>query len=123
MGNGAGAAASAHNGAAIDRHEAVFRVNFAPVRGFEQFVGRRTTYRVLGPAPAAYLAAHGLPPGGLLPAPRRAPAPAGASGADAAAEVSPCPPCAFESFCRNSDRPRVAAVEASASPRRLTPRA
>ena len=49
--------------------QAVFRVNFAPVRGFEQFVGRRTTYRVLGPAPAAYLAAHGLPPGGLLPHP------------------------------------------------------
>ena len=44
-------------------------MNFAPVRGFEQFVGRRTTYRVLGPAPAAYLAAHGLPPGGLLPHP------------------------------------------------------
>ena len=33
-------------GKAIDAHEAVIRVNAAPVRGFESAVGSRTTWRV-----------------------------------------------------------------------------
>jgi len=57
-------------GRAIDQHEAVFRINTAPVRGFEEYVGSRETFRVLnGPyeqyvagLPAAYPRGWGTPP-------------------------------------------------------------
>ena len=35
----------------IDQHEAIFRVNDAPVSGYERFVGARTTVRVWGSIP------------------------------------------------------------------------
>ena len=41
-------------GGAIDEHDAVWRINDAPVRGFERFVGSRETVRVLN-APLPYL--------------------------------------------------------------------
>lgn len=37
------------DGSAIDRHEAVFRANLAVTEGWEQYVGRRTTVRVINP--------------------------------------------------------------------------
>ena len=42
----AGSLRGADFGAAIDAHDAVIRVNAAPVRGHEAAVGRRTTWRV-----------------------------------------------------------------------------
>ena len=35
------------NGEEIDAHDAIIRVNVAPVRGFEAFVGRRTTFDIV----------------------------------------------------------------------------
>eukprot|EP00899_Mesostigma_viride_P016726 jgi/Mesvir1/25054/Mv11898-RA.1 len=35
------------NGQDIDSHDAVIRLNMAPVRGYEQYVGRRTTFNVV----------------------------------------------------------------------------
>lgn len=37
------------DGAAIDRHEAVFRANLAVTEGWEKYVGKRTTVRVINP--------------------------------------------------------------------------
>ena len=37
------------DGAAIDAHDAVFRANLAVTSGFEEYVGRRTTVRVINP--------------------------------------------------------------------------
>jgi len=37
----------ASHGADIDSHDAVFRINYAPIEGFEQFVGSRTTFDVI----------------------------------------------------------------------------
>ena len=36
------------HGALIDGHQCVFRVNHAPTAGFEDYVGRKTTHRVIG---------------------------------------------------------------------------
>ena len=36
------------HGALIDGHQCVFRVNHAPTRGYEDYVGRKTTHRVIG---------------------------------------------------------------------------
>lgn len=46
-------------GSEIDAHDAVWRINGAPVRGYEQFVGSRETVRVLNAAHPSYL--HQLP--------------------------------------------------------------
>ena len=35
-------------GAVIDGHQCVFRVNHAPTSGYEGYVGRKTTHRVIG---------------------------------------------------------------------------
>eukprot|EP00899_Mesostigma_viride_P000094 jgi/Mesvir1/10085/Mv25061-RA.1 len=35
------------NGENIDRHDAVFRINLAPVEGFEKYVGSKTTFNVV----------------------------------------------------------------------------
>ena len=42
----AGALLKANNGTAIDAHDAVFRLNLAPTKGYEQHVGSRTTYDI-----------------------------------------------------------------------------
>lgn len=47
VGNSRGLTNSDFHGAAIDAHDAVFRVNLAPTRLYEPYVGNRTTYRVL----------------------------------------------------------------------------
>ena len=48
-------------GAAIDRHTAVFRINLAPVAGFEADVGRHTTFRVATHYPWRILASSHRP--------------------------------------------------------------
>jgi hypothetical protein len=35
------------NGAEIDAHDAVMRINMAPVRGFETYVGSKTTFNIV----------------------------------------------------------------------------
>eukprot|EP00240_Pyramimonas_obovata_P005065 CAMPEP_0118921664 /NCGR_PEP_ID=MMETSP1169-20130426/863_1 /TAXON_ID=36882 /ORGANISM="Pyramimonas obovata, Strain CCMP722" /LENGTH=423 /DNA_ID=CAMNT_0006862427 /DNA_START=490 /DNA_END=1761 /DNA_ORIENTATION=+ len=35
------------NGAEIDAHDAVLRINMAPVRGFEHYVGKKTTFNIV----------------------------------------------------------------------------
>jgi hypothetical protein len=50
VGNSADLSASDFHGAAIDAHEAVFRINLAPTVTYEPYVGNRTTYRVLDAA-------------------------------------------------------------------------
>ena len=44
--NGGASMREPRGGAAIDRHEAVFRFNFAQTAGYEGFVGSKTTVRV-----------------------------------------------------------------------------
>ena len=39
--------ASGSHGAEIDAHDAVFRFNAAPTKGFESMVGGKTTFRIL----------------------------------------------------------------------------
>ena len=39
---------SSERGAEIDAHEAVLRINYAPTKGFEKYVGSRTTYDLGG---------------------------------------------------------------------------
>jgi hypothetical protein len=47
VGNSRSITQSDFHGAAIDAHDVVFRVNLAPTRLFEPYVGNKTTYRVL----------------------------------------------------------------------------
>lgn len=47
VGNAPGVALSTLNGGAINRHDAVFRVNLAPTLGYERHVGNRTFVRVM----------------------------------------------------------------------------
>eukprot|EP00899_Mesostigma_viride_P024710 jgi/Mesvir1/5423/Mv15486-RA.1 len=47
VGNGGIMLEDATLGAVIDAHDAVFRFNDGPTRGFEPFVGKRTTFRAL----------------------------------------------------------------------------
>ncbi|GBG88528.1 hypothetical protein CBR_g47998 [Chara braunii] len=56
VGNGPSVGRSDTNGEAIDRHDAVFRVNFAPKKFFESYVGNKTTYRVLDDSTANEIA-------------------------------------------------------------------
>ena len=58
---------SKHIGGAIDSHDAVFRLNRAPTRYFEQFVGNTTTFRVFDYKSASLLAAKGVSEGMRLP--------------------------------------------------------
>ena len=44
-------------GAFIDSHDAIFRMNLAPTWGFESFVGRRTTFRVVNGVHCAWQSA------------------------------------------------------------------
>jgi hypothetical protein len=46
VGNGASSLRDPRGGAAIDRHEAVFRFNFAQTAGYEGFVGSNRTIRI-----------------------------------------------------------------------------
>ena len=46
VGNGGASIREPRGGAAIDRHEAVFRSNFAQTAGYEGFVGSKTTIRI-----------------------------------------------------------------------------
>jgi hypothetical protein len=48
-------------GAQIDAHDAVIRINAAPVHGYEDAVGRRTTWRVHNSEKPFMMAASGLP--------------------------------------------------------------
>ena len=48
-------------GPSIDAHEAVFRVNAAPVIGYERAVGTRTTWRITNSEKPFFLAALGVP--------------------------------------------------------------
>jgi hypothetical protein len=47
VGNGGATSRDPRGGAGIDRHEAVFRFNFAQTAGYEGFVGSKTTVRVI----------------------------------------------------------------------------
>jgi hypothetical protein len=49
VGNG-GVNLLAHHGAAIDAHHAVFRFNDGPTDGWEDWVGSKTTYRLVRPS-------------------------------------------------------------------------
>ncbi|KAK3283057.1 hypothetical protein CYMTET_9226 [Cymbomonas tetramitiformis] len=67
VGGGASVSERSSLGFAIDRHDAVFRFNVAPIQQFEQFVGNRTSVRVLDAVTARGLAdgtvsAWGVPP-------------------------------------------------------------
>ena len=46
VGNGGILLNSPNNGAEIDGHSAIFRINEGPTRGFETYVGQRTTFRL-----------------------------------------------------------------------------
>ncbi len=46
VGNGGVLLNDDRNGESIDAHDAVFRINEGPTRGFEKYVGERTTFRV-----------------------------------------------------------------------------
>ena len=46
VGNGGVLLNDDRNGESIDAHDAVFRINEGPTRGFEKYVGRKTTFRV-----------------------------------------------------------------------------
>lgn len=56
-------------GAAIDGADAVIRVNMAPTRTFEKYVGTRTTFDVVGPARIFFAARHAPSTSMLLLAP------------------------------------------------------
>ena len=51
VGNSGSLVSNVPRGRLIDAHDWVFRVNDAPVAGYERFVGARTTYRVWGSIP------------------------------------------------------------------------
>ena len=55
VGNTAGLLKGTQYGFHIDTHDAVFRVNYAPTKGFEVYVGERTTYDVVSAALAKKL--------------------------------------------------------------------
>ena len=46
---------NARHGAEIDTHDAVFRINYAPVHGFTEHVGSKTTFDVVNSAHARFM--------------------------------------------------------------------
>ncbi|XP_016115646.1 CMP-N-acetylneuraminate-beta-galactosamide-alpha-2,3-sialyltransferase 1-like [Sinocyclocheilus grahami] len=55
VGNSGNLLGSHYGGAYIDNHDFVFRMNKAPVQGYEKDVGSRTTHRIMYPESATHL--------------------------------------------------------------------